>query len=75
MLLMPTELIKRVVRSLTVPLDSLVAVRQVAAVLRTSPTATVEHLLNLGLLGESDRERIRFEAEQQLSLEEKIPSG
>jgi Zn-dependent peptidase ImmA (M78 family) len=75
MLLMPPALVLRVVRSLTVPLDTLVAVRQVASALRTSPTATVDHLLNLGLLGEADRERIRFEAEKQLTPEESAPSG
>jgi Zn-dependent peptidase ImmA (M78 family) len=70
MLLMPKQLVARVVRSLTVRLDTLAAVRQVATALRTSPTATIEHLGNLGLLDEADRERIRLEAERQLTSEE-----
>ena len=69
MLLMPTELVLRVVGSLTVRLASLAAVREVAAALRTSPTATMEHLGNLGLLDEADRERIRLEAEKQWTSE------
>lgn len=70
MLLMPTDLVLRVVGSLTVRLATLAAVRQVATVLRTSPTATIEHMGNLGLLDEADRERIRLEAETHLTSEE-----
>jgi Zn-dependent peptidase ImmA (M78 family) len=76
MLRMPTDLVLRVVRSLTIPLNTLAAARQVASELRTSPTATIEHLGNFGLLDEADRERIRLEAERQLTSEEiEVPSS
>jgi Zn-dependent peptidase ImmA (M78 family) len=71
MLLMPTELVLRVVSSLTVGLATFAGVRQVAATLRTSLTATTEHLGNLGLLDEADRERIRLEAEQRLTSDQR----
>lgn len=75
MLLMPTELVLRAVGSLTVRIATLAAVRHVATALRTSPTATIEHLGNLGLLDEADRERIRLEAESRLTSEEiEIPA-
>jgi Zn-dependent peptidase ImmA (M78 family) len=75
MLLMPTDVVLRVVRSLTLPLNTLAAARQVASTLKTSPTATIEHLGNLGFLDEADRQRIRLEAERQLTSEESDSSG
>lgn len=48
MFLMPNELLGSVVRALPTPLDSPSAIWEVANRLRTSFTATVEHLCNLG---------------------------
>ena len=53
--------VQKAVGSLTVPLDSLDAVRTVADALRTSPKAALEHLANQGSLDEATREEIRGE--------------
>ena len=76
MLLMPKELVLRVIGSLTVSPATLADVRQVATAMKTSPTATLNHLGNLGLLDEADLERIQLEAETQLTSDEiEIPSS
>ena len=49
--------------------------RRANAFAKTSPTATIEHLGNLGFLDEADRQRIRLEAERQLTSEESDSSG
>lgn len=61
MLLMPKPLVEKAVGSLTVPLDSLDAVRTVADSLQTSPKAALEHLTNQGFIDEATRDEIRGE--------------
>ena len=65
MLLMPVELIEAVVRGMDVPLDSAPAIWQVANALRTSFSATLEHLCNLGFVDELTRESLRAAMETQ----------
>ncbi len=52
MLLMPTDRVGSVVRSLTAPLDSPGAIWEVANAFQTSFTATLDHLYNLGYIDE-----------------------
>jgi Zn-dependent peptidase ImmA (M78 family) len=63
MLLMPTELIRRLVRSLSQPVNSVAGVREMAAKLHTSFKATLEHLKNLNFLSEEEHDWIEIEAE------------
>jgi hypothetical protein len=65
MLLMPPDLLAKVVQSLDIPLASLDGVCAVAWRLRTSFTATLEHLYNLGYLDEGGRDRVRIEADHR----------
>lgn len=65
MLLMPVELIETVVRGMAVPLDSAPAIWQVANALKTSFSATLEHLCNLGFVDELTRESLRAAMETQ----------
>lgn len=65
MLLMPPELIARVVQSSTLSLESPEGIAAVARRLRTSFTATLEHLCNLGFIDETVRDRIRTEADRR----------
>lgn len=65
MLLMPPQLIARAVQSLAMPLESPEGNTAVARRLRTSFTATLEHLYNLGFIDETARERIRAEADRR----------
>jgi len=70
MLLMPPDLIAKVVQSLDIPLASLDGISAVAHRLRTSLTATLEHLYNLGFIDESVRDRIRAEADHRTMEEQ-----
>jgi uncharacterized protein (DUF433 family)/Zn-dependent peptidase ImmA (M78 family) len=72
MLLMPTGLVRHLVRRLSVPLASPEGIRAVAGALRTSFPATLEHFHNLHFLTEEDRDRIQQES-AALSWIEKAP--
>lgn len=62
MLLMPTELVNQKVRNLHANITDLEGVRSIATSFRTSASATLEHLYNLGVIDEVTRERIRGQA-------------
>jgi len=62
-LLMPATLIHRLKAEMVVSLASRAGILQLSSRLRTSFTATLEHVANLGLICESERERIRNEAD------------
>lgn len=64
MLLMPTSLVDSAIRQLTISLESLEAITQLARQFRTSIDATIWHLHNLGYIDESTKGRITREAEQ-----------
>jgi len=58
MLLMPTELVRRLVRSQSVPVNSLAGVREMADKLHASIKATLEHLKNLNFLSEEEHDLV-----------------
>ena len=62
-LLMPPALVRRLESEMTVPIGSRDAVLQLSNRLRTSFTATLEHMANVGLITDSEREHIRNEAD------------
>ena len=70
MLLMPPDLLAKVVQSLDIPFASLDGISAVAHRLRTSLTATLEHLYNLGFIDETVRDRIRAEADHRTMEEQ-----
>jgi BMFP domain-containing protein YqiC len=61
MLLMPTDLVRRIVDQLTIPTASAAGVREVARRLRTSFKATLEHMKNLDFLSEEEHDRVQLE--------------
>ncbi len=61
MLLMPTEMVRRVSRHIAHPLVSVDGVREMAGRMRTSFKATLEHLVNLHFLTEEDHDCIEAE--------------
>lgn len=61
MLLMPPDLIWRTIRACSEDVASADGVRAVARQLRTSPTATLEHLTNLAFVDQAANEVIRNE--------------
>jgi Zn-dependent peptidase ImmA (M78 family) len=63
MLLMPTEMVRRVSRHVAQPLGTVEGVREMAIRMRTSFKATLEHLMNLNFLTEEDHDRIEAEFE------------
>ena len=63
MLLMPADLVRSVVRSLTSTLESPDGIWEVANAFHTSFTATLEHLCNLGHIDEVTRDALRAEIE------------
>ena len=65
MLLMPPQLVSRAVQALAIPLESPEGNTAIARRLRTSFTATLGHLYNLGFIDETVRERIRAEADHR----------
>ncbi len=66
MLLMPPALVNRLVRKSVEPVESAAGVYGLARQMRTSFTATLEHLTNLGVLRESARDDIRAEADRSV---------
>jgi uncharacterized protein (DUF433 family) len=66
---MPPELISRLVHRLAVSLASIEGVWAVAGALRTSFTATLEHLHNLNFLTDEDCERIQLERDASSWIE------
>lgn len=64
MLLMPTELVRRMVRYLSKQVNSVAGVQEMASKLRTSFKATLEHLKNLNFLSEEAHDRIENEVEK-----------
>jgi hypothetical protein len=65
MLLMPTELVRRLLPHLSQPVNSVIGVREIAAKLHTSFKATLEHLNNLTFLSQEDHDRIEIEIDTQ----------
>lgn len=63
MLLMPSELVRRVARLLPIRPDTVDGVRRMASTMRTSFKAALEHLMNLNFLSEEDHDRIEAEVE------------
>ena len=63
--LMPRELIEAIIRQLTISLDSSQAVWEVASVLKTSFSATLAHLCNLGFIDDVTRDALRQEMEER----------
>lgn len=68
MLLMPTELLLRTEKELTIRVNDLEGVRQMASSLKTGFIATLEHLTNIGRIDEADHDRIREEYDLHISL-------
>jgi Zn-dependent peptidase ImmA (M78 family) len=64
MLLMPRDLVKEALASLTTTLETREGIAQVAQRLGASFEATLRHLTNLGFLDDYTQQRIRFEAYQ-----------
>jgi Zn-dependent peptidase ImmA (M78 family) len=64
MLLMPTELVRRLVPYLSQPVNSVAGAREVASKLHTSFKATLEHLKNLNFLSDEEHDRIEIEVEE-----------
>jgi len=65
MLLMPPELIVKGAWLLTAPIAEKDSILELARTLGTSFAATIEHLCNLGFVDETDRDRLRAEADPQ----------
>ena len=65
MLLMPTDLVRRLLPHLSQPVNSVLGVREIAAKLHTSFKATLEHLNNLTFLSNEDHDRIEIEIDTQ----------
>ncbi len=57
--LMPLEQLQDAIAELAMPLNTLDGIRTVAETLATSPRATLEHLYNVGLIDEYDRDVLR----------------
>lgn len=70
MLLMPLELVRRVVRSMSCPLASEQGVHEVRTRLETGFVATLEHLKNLGWLDPATAEKIATERDERLARQE-----
>jgi Zn-dependent peptidase ImmA (M78 family) len=58
MFLMPPELVERVIADVPDPIHDLAGVSAIAIRLRVSRRAAIEHLYNLTLMGESDRDEL-----------------
>jgi len=61
MLLMPTELVRRLVRHFSHRINSATAILEIASNLHTSVKATLEHLKNLAFISDDEHDRIEFE--------------
>lgn len=66
MFLMPPLLVRRAMDTLATPVEGWEHIVALCRTLRTSPTATLEHLCNLGFVNEAVRNRIRAEMDQQM---------
>jgi Zn-dependent peptidase ImmA (M78 family) len=66
MFLMPPDLVRKAVAQSTEPVDSWSGVLAIAHRLKTSPSATFEHLTNMGLIDESTHDRMHLELESRL---------
>jgi len=64
MLLMPTELVRRLGRALTAPMNSIAGVQEMADKMRTSFKATLEHLKNLSFLSPTEHDWIEIQREK-----------
>jgi Zn-dependent peptidase ImmA (M78 family) len=64
MLLMPRDLVQRTVSTVTVRLDTVEGIGQVANRLRAGFLATLRHLTNLGFIDETEQERIQNERDR-----------
>jgi len=69
MFLMPTDLVSSAIRRSSAPVDSVDGVLAVSNELKTSFTATVEHLYNTGYLDETTRDQVKAEAETRIGKE------
>ena len=69
MFLMPSGLVKNALAHSTEPLNSWKGISEVARCLRTSPSATLEHLTNIGHIDESTHDRLRYELESKIDVE------
>ena len=67
MFLMPRDVVRRAIASLQTEVDSVDGIHEIAKILRTSFTSTLEHLTNQGFLSEADRDRLREQADQKIS--------
>jgi Zn-dependent peptidase ImmA (M78 family) len=70
MLLMPSELVRRVIADLRVPLESEQAVHEVRKRFETSFDGTLEHLKNLGWLDTVTAEQIAEDRKERISSQE-----
>ena len=59
MLLMPPQLVGRALGQVSEPIETTDQVRTLGEILQTSPTATLEHLHNLGVISDSTRAVLR----------------
>jgi Zn-dependent peptidase ImmA (M78 family) len=66
-LLMPPQLLNRIRAQMNVKLGTRAGVAMVSKLLQTSFTATLEHLVNLEMLDQADRERVRHEIDERSS--------
>jgi hypothetical protein len=64
MFLMPRSLVSTAVAHAASAPTTLLGIREMAEAMGTTPTATIDHLYNLDVIGVSDRERLR----EQLSF-------
>ena len=58
MLLMPTRIVQRAAATLSVPVDTVEGVREIASKLRVGRIAVLNHMKNLGFIDETDLQRI-----------------
>lgn len=61
MLLMPTEIVRRILGTLTAREDSAEGIREIASAFSASPSAALEHIANLQRWDASTRDRVRNE--------------
>ena len=61
MLLMPHDLVRRAVSTITTRLDTVEGIGQAASRLQTGFLAALRHLVNLGFIDDAEQERIENE--------------
>jgi len=70
MLLMPSELVNRLIADLSSPdLGGVGDIEDLARRMGTGFLATLEHLTNIGKLNDGERERVKAEAWRRLGLD------